>query len=269
MEGAVISVLAQKYVRCFGLAEGVRCAYYSCFYKVITLGSGSGVAEIYYLNKKGIDTPKAAGMSLVQYILHKLAITVYGFICYLISYRRIKALVFEYEHYVFFGCMIGAGIAGFLLLISTSAFFSGKLFQFIKRFVSRKSKWAKKLAYLELQVRDLQIEVKELLKEKKLLKIFLIDIMKVSFWYLIPAAVFNGRYGIDMEVSILLSSLSVMLAGVVPVPAGFGSLEIVFILLFGQLCGGESAVSLMLLYRFAITIVPFITGGLYVPKSRL
>ena len=42
------------------------------------MGSGSGVAEIYYLNTRGIEAGTATGMSLVQYILHKVAVALYG-----------------------------------------------------------------------------------------------------------------------------------------------------------------------------------------------
>ena len=41
-------------------------------------GTGSGVAEIYYLNTRGIEAGTATGMSLVQYILHKVALALYG-----------------------------------------------------------------------------------------------------------------------------------------------------------------------------------------------
>ena len=90
LEGLVIKILAVKYDPEFSLAQGTSCAYYCCFYKMITFGSGGGIAEIYYLNKRGVPAAKATGMDLVQYMLQRMSIVVYGLLCVLVFFKDVK-----------------------------------------------------------------------------------------------------------------------------------------------------------------------------------
>ena len=55
-----------------------------------------------------------------------------------------------------------------------------------------------------------------------------------------------------------------ILSGVIPTPAGIGSFEFVYMLLFGPMVGTVDAASSMLLYRFATFIWPFVIGFVYV-----
>ncbi|MEE3461730.1 MAG: hypothetical protein VZR00_07595, partial [Lachnospiraceae bacterium] len=45
----------------FSLFDGFLGALFCHFYKLITLGSGEGIAEIYYLNGHGILVSEATG----------------------------------------------------------------------------------------------------------------------------------------------------------------------------------------------------------------
>lgn len=58
----------------------------------------------------------------------------------------------------------------------------------------------------------------------------------------------------------LLTALIQMLAAVIPVPSGIGSVEYVFTLFFGVYAGSVSAVSAALMYRFATFLFPCIPG---------
>lgn len=67
--------------------------------------------------------------------------------------------------------------------------------------------------------------------------------------------------GLTWRTAVSLTALSFMLAGVIPAPAGMGSVEVVFILLFTRVISSAKAVSAMLLLRFATNGVPFVVGG--------
>jgi hypothetical protein len=58
-----------------------------------------------------------------------------------------------------------------------------------------------------------------------------------------------------------VSALMTAIAGVFPSPAGIGSTEILYTLLFVRIEGIIQAASTMLLYRFATFIFPFIIGA--------
>ncbi len=60
-----------------------------------------------------------------------------------------------------------------------------------------------------------------------------------------------------------------MLSGVIPTPAGIGSFEFVYLLLFRPVVGTVDAFSSILFYRFSSFILQFIYGFVYVIAERL
>ena len=54
VEGWISYSLAKVYHPDFKYWQGVECAFYAAFYRVATLGSGAGVAAIYYFNERGV-----------------------------------------------------------------------------------------------------------------------------------------------------------------------------------------------------------------------
>ena len=63
-----------------------------------------------------------------------------------------------------------------------------------------------------------------------------------------------------MVETMAITALSVMLAAVIPAPAGVGSTEFVFTGLFAGIVGTGIAGSASLLYRFATFVFPFLIG---------
>ena len=63
------------------------------------------------------------------------------------------------------------------------------------------------------------------------------------------------------SVSAALMAVTFTLVGVIPAPSGFGSLELVFVLLYGRITGNAKAVSAILLFRFVTNIIPFVIGA--------
>lgn len=109
-----------------------------------------------------------------------------------------------------------------------------------------------------------------------LLRLFLCNVLKFTTWYIIPWIVFcnslGGEYG-DLPFSFLqcfaLTSLSQSLAGVIPTPAGIGSVEAVFTLLFRRLLPEAKALSAVLLYRFATMLLPCVIGAFFVIGEKI
>ena len=61
-----------------------------------------------------------------------------------------------------------------------------------------------------------------------------------------------------------ITSLSMMLAAVIPAPAGIGSSEFVLTMLLAVIVGTAEAGSVSLLYRFATFVLPFLIGAVVV-----
>lgn len=61
-EGHITWLIVHKTHPEYPRLKGFCNAFYCSFYKTATLGSGSGIAGIYYLNKAGIPVPNATSM---------------------------------------------------------------------------------------------------------------------------------------------------------------------------------------------------------------
>lgn len=262
IEGRIISVMAKKYNPSFSLFRGMGCAYFCNFYRIVTFGSGTGIAEIYYLNRSGVDAARATGMGLVQYIIQKITTAIYGIAGYYLFYRAMTELTVGYDSLLSLGFFVALVIVGALILISTSSAFSRTILFWMKKICRKKEKWMERVEKWEEQIGILQREAKELLKDKKkLLRIFGYDFLKMTLWYLIPYVVLRECAGLSPAFAASLMAVVFTLAGVLPAPSGFGSLELVFVLLYGKLTGNAKAVSAILLFRFVTNIIPFVIGA--------
>lgn len=77
------------------------------------------------------------------------------------------------------------------------------------------------------------------------------NLLKFACWYSIPYLVLRAECDLTLFQGMAVMSLTAMLAAVIPSPAGIGSTEFVFTLLFSVLIGTGLAGSTSLLYRFA------------------
>lgn len=77
-EGTIIWLLMRQSVKHYSWIQGVRCSFVCSFFRTTTLGSGGGVAQMYEMNRDGLPLARGAGLSMVQYIFHKVSITLYG-----------------------------------------------------------------------------------------------------------------------------------------------------------------------------------------------
>ena len=93
VEGWINYSFAKQYNPQFTYRMGVESAFYCSFYRVATLGSGAGVAAVYYFNEKGIPVFQGTGMYMVEYAIHKVTIAIFSIIFFLLNFGFMK------EHY--------------------------------------------------------------------------------------------------------------------------------------------------------------------------
>ena len=136
--------------------------------------------------------------------------------------------------------------------------------------INRKHKFDGQIRELREQCVVLE-EASAFLLSKPLLIIrtIFMDLVKLAFWYGIPYVVFYKTGEITLPQTLAVTSLSVMLAAVLPSPAGIGSTEFVFTLLFAAVAGTGAAGSASLLYRFATFVFPFLVGMIIVIRRRI
>ena len=91
---------------------------------------------------------------------------------------------------------------------------------------------------LREQCADLETASKYLLHKKKMVVgVIGLNLLKLCFWYGMPYLLFAGDKNINLVETMAITALSVMLAAVIPAPAGIGSTEFVFTGLFAGIVG--------------------------------
>lgn len=276
-EGHITWLIVHKTHPEYPRRKGFCNAFYCSFYKTATLGSGSGIAGIYYLNKAGIPVPNATGMYFFQYIAHKVSMAVYSLLLFLVTYRFIHTSFAYYQGYILLGFAGVCVIAGVLLAVATVPWMQTACNLLANHLRAKHPSWEEKLTGAGHKLAQLQAESRSLLRDPLLLlRLFLCNVLKFTTWYIIPWIVFcnslRGESG-DLPFSFLqcfaLTSLSQSLAGVIPTPAGIGSVEAVFTLLFRRLLPEAKALSAVLLYRFATMLLPCAIGAFFVIGEKI
>lgn len=253
--------------------KGFCNAFYCFFYKTATLGSGSGIAGIYYLNKAGIPVPNATGMYFFQYIVHKVSMAFFSMLLFLVTYGFIHASFADYQGYILLGFAGVCVIAGVLLAVATVPWMQTACNLLANRLRAKHPSWEERLTGAGHKLAQLQAESRSLLKAPLLLlRLFLCNLLKFTTWYLIPWMVFCTSTTESLPFTALqcfsLTALSQSLAGIIPTPAGIGSVEAVFVLLFRRLLPEGKALSAVVLYRFDTMLLPCAIGAFFVLCER-
>lgn len=268
VEGWITYSFARKYNPAFTYRMGVESAFYCCFYRVATLGSGAGVAAIFYFNEKGIEISKGTGMYMLEYVLHKVTIAIFSLLFFLLSWGFMRENYSEYTWMLLGGYGITILVAIALLLFCCSKRFHGMILWLLDR-INSKGRFDAQVAELQNQCKVMEEATGELLGSVSfVLSIILKNLLKFSFWYSIPYFVLRGTGQMTLPEAMAITSLSVLLAAVLPAPAGIGSTEFVFAMLFSVIVGTGTAGSASLLYRFATFVLPFLIGAFVVLSRR-
>jgi len=261
IEGWISYSLAKVYQPEFKYWQGVECAFYAAFYRVATLGSGAGVAAIYYFNEKGVPYSKGTGLYTIEYMLHKVSIALFSGIFFLLNWKFMQEYYKKYNMTLLAGFGITFIIAAILLLFACSKKFHELIIWVVKK-LNRKGKLTKQLEKLEEQCKILEDAAGILLKRGGLIIVCILkNLLKFACWYGIPYIILRNAYSMSLSEAMAITSLSMMLAAVIPAPAGIGSSEFVLTMLLAVIVGTAEAGSVALLYRFATFVLPFLIGA--------
>lgn len=269
LEGGITAILARQYQPEFKYRWGIENAFFSSFYRVATLGSGAGVAAIIYLNERRVEYSKAFGLYMLQYAFHKISIAIFSVIFFLMNWGYMSSHFGDYMGLLMLGYAVTIVITAGLILFCCSTRFHALIFRLIEVF-NKKGKFNEVERQLRQQCDEMEDASRYLLKKKKMVALIIgMNLLKFCFWYGIPYLSFAGSGTITAGETMAITALSIMLAAIIPAPAGIGSTEFVFTLLFGGIVGTGLAGSASLLYRFATFVFPFIIGLFVVIGRRI
>lgn len=262
-EGAVVKQAAGGQTQNLSIYKCLECALYCAFLRIATFGSGAGIGEIYYLHEAGIQTAKATGISLTQYMLHKITIALYGTAGFILLFPVIRHFNGNLTSYMISAIAITGGIVAGIIFISIPTKGSLAVLTALSKLGERHKKWQGRIDRLTEQARVLQEASREFIEEKKrLVKILFLNFFKFTCWYLIPFVIYGSATGLTVGEVLVLTALTNMLAGVIPVPSGLGALEAVFVIVYSPILGEQRSISLALVYRLVTTFLPFLIGGI-------
>ncbi|MDD7415809.1 MAG: hypothetical protein SPI86_01300 [Treponemataceae bacterium] len=234
-----------------------KSAMFCSFYKLITLGSGSGVAEVYFLSTQGVKAERGTGVMMIQYAVHKTVVTFLGLLSFAVLYCRGIETIHQRSVFIIVCSILSLLTVSVLIMIAVSkritSFFIKLIRLILKRHPEKAEEFSEKLIAFNTCG-------KELVRDKKAIVLtFLIDILKMICWYAIPMVIFKSRMDCSVFYCLLMMGLIIMLSGSMFMPAGVGTLEYLFSLFFAQDFGVIAATA-VILYRFFSMIVPFALG---------
>lgn len=249
--------------------EGISCAFYTSFFKMITLGSGSVAGTIYYMNKRKIKASRATSISALAFMFHKLNVAILAIFFLLIQFQDFHSIYDQYFSYFLMSLAIAILIAVVFLTICVNK----KLHTFIINCISKfnkNNKFSRVIDSLSEYFTGLEESSIDLLKEKSCVcSIMLRNIIKLLAIYTIPYIILSPIQTITGVQLLGITAVSCAVASVLPAPAGIGSTEVAFLLFFGNLTSKKRILSCALLYRFMTFLFPSILGGVMIGMNRI
>lgn len=203
---------------------------------------------------------QGAGVTALHMIMYKLAVITYAIIGLIIQFSLFYSKGPNMIWFIIAGIILTGVIIAFLLMVSMSLnlqiFFmsiSNKLFR-----SERIRGW---VDTCNTQIYSLRETVQTIVKDRTaLLRIYFWNMVKLIFGISCLSLLVENHPTIDFLLTFSFISFAVVLSGVIPTPAGIGSFEFVYLLLFRPLVGTVDAFSSLLLYRFSSFILPLFMG---------
>lgn len=265
LEGLLIKRMVHRQRADFTYFDGIKTSIYVAFYRVVTFGAGTFISEVAFYHKKKLPYSNSVGIAMFRLMLYKFTLVVYAlvsllFFGYELYQRQPKAFYF-----VLLGCIVTSGIVGLLLALTFSETIQ-RLNTNLTKKILRKPSIHQKIDQFNDQIEALRTTIKELvLQPKAFIELLGLSLLKMSFWYAIPV-IFLCFHPHDVSLLFCFAAMTfaVILAGVLPAPAGIGSFEFVYLFMFQGLFGTVEAASSLVLYRVASYILPFVLGSGYV-----
>lgn len=259
-DGIAVTKLLRSCDDKFPWNEGIKCSFYYSFFRVVTFGSGTAAAGMFYVSKRGIPPAESLGIFTLNYIVQKTAVCLYFIFSFLGNYQTMHRYFGGFGRYMLYGVALAVLVVTALIIFCICEPLHTWLIKLLEK-VIRKEKYTRKVAEWKERAVTVRTESQRLLKDKRLfLEVLLLNFLKLSAWFLIPAVVFGKLESLGTPSLMATASMAQALSGVIPAPGGVGAVEFVFASLFTPLVGSVDAVYGMLLYRFSTYILPFVLG---------
>ena len=260
IDAAMCMVLLRSRLPELSYRQAFELTFLGVFGLVCSGGAITIPMQSFYLKRCGLDVGHSVGLLILKFVYHKSAMLLYALIMLIPGLRWLDTFLPKAKFYVLPGVLVCLLIIAALVLLCTWApvrslaeKLTGKLPDRGK-WPERKTKWLSQLDLIYTEAGHLKA------RRDVSVKIMLLNLLKFTVLYLIPSAALlaMGRNAPDVLHSLVLSSMMLLISGVLPHVNGIGPLEFAFVFFYSTVAGSIAASGAMLLYRIATYFFPFL-----------
>lgn len=262
VDGWITTTLARVYNPDFSLISGIGCSLYACFYRLASAGTGTGLAGVHYLSDRGVEYSKATGMYTLGYVFHRVGMMVIAILFLFVNLPFFLAHYSQYGGLLITGLVLTTLLVTFLLFICLSKRAHKMIYKLVAR-INKNGKIERYVDYINSEIQLFEMGSRDLFGNKaRVVTIIAQNVLKQFFWCSIPYLILQGNpaYSWTFSEYLAVTAMSVMLAAIIPSPAGVGATEYMFITLFSVIVEPGTAGSVAILYRFATFVFLFLVG---------
>ena len=269
LEGKMLKETVAPFSQTFTTWNGMMASCYTAFYRLITFGTGTIFAEINFYHRKQMTVSQSVGVAILRFIFFKISTLTIAIIALSLSFRELYATSPSFFWVLIMSILINAALSVGLLLAALSIKLQIGLMSLCNRFL-KNEKVRAMVDRGNIQINALRRMLHETMQNKTVLyKVYFWSIGKILAWFIIPYACLVSDYPeINVFWTIGLISFVTVIAGVIPTPAGIGSFDFAYLVVFSALVGTVDAASSLLLYRYATFLIPFLVGLIYVVSTN-
>ena len=261
-EAWICRTIVRTYIPRLSLFQAWKTVHLKVFGDVASFGTASIPMQMYYLHRSGMPAGAAMGLMTLEYAFHKGAVLLYATVmlcaqwAWLLEYDR---RVTEYLLPAYGLCAL---IIAALVLVCVWPGLQQAVLWVVRR-LPETGKWPGRKAKLQEQLLFLRRESRALFRNGPCCaKVALLNGVKLFILFSIPwlCAALLGTPDPGFFRMQLLSSMLLLIAGVLPNVAGVGPTEFTFLLIFSGCLGTADAALALLLYRAATYYAPFLAS---------
>lgn len=258
--------LIKNTVPSFRYSQAVELTYLGIFGTVALFTAGSFPLQVYYLHHYGIEVGQSAGLKTLNYAMHKLSIVIFVTLMFFAGRVWTIDIIRRLKNYLITGYILYIFIIVALLLLCTWNRAHEAALWLLSRLPDH-GPWKEISVKIKNQLNCMYMGTNSCVKEKrKLLNVLMIDMIKLGVFCMIPyicVIILDGNI-ISIVQAELLTSLMLLISGVVPNVAGLGPIEIVFFMVYRSFLGDVLTSSTLILFRIATYYFPFVLSVFFV-----
>lgn len=274
-EAKILQIITFSLTGSFSLYNAFKVTMIGQFFNIITpFASGGQPAQLYTLNKQKINSGSAASILMIKFIVYQLVLTLYSLLLIIFKSSFFESRTSNFFYLIFIGFAVNLSVILGLYIfaghrkIKEAILIGGLKFLRKIKLISDFQQWKDKIeAQIELFHQDL-----ELLKNRKkmLLKIMVITIIQLSFFFLIPYFVYRSfnLSEVNQLTIIAAEAFVIMITSFIPVPGASGGAELSFYYFFGLFFLKEQLLIAIFIWRFISYYLALILGGIIIWINR-